>query len=71
MSAAYLWHTSAVQWATRISTTNYLSLDQGMGFLALVNYLKNSEVRKIFCRASVVQSAVSLIPDYADSCPPN
>ena len=62
---------SAVQWDTSTPTTDYLSLDQGMAFLALANHLDNGAVRKTFCQDSLVQSAISLIPEYANSCPSN
>ena len=59
---------ASVNWRTREVSAVYLVLDQCMAFLSLVNHRANGRIRELFCQDDITLRAISLIPDYGNSC---
>jgi len=59
---------ASVNWQKHEVATVYLVLDQSMAFLGLVNLQTHGRLRKLFCQDAITRNAISLIPDYSQSC---
>jgi hypothetical protein len=59
---------ASVNWQNNEVASTYLVLDQNMAFLSLYNYLTNGAIRQIFCQDEITLNAISLIPEYSNSC---
>lgn len=55
-------------WPARQIAEFYLSLDQGMLFLSLVNHQPPGRIRSWFCLDPIAQAAIKKIPGYTGSC---
>lgn len=59
---------ASANWQTDEVATTYLVLDQTMAFLSLVNYRTGGKIRASFCQDGITRQAMTLIPDYSNSC---
>ena len=59
---------ASVNWQTSEVASVYLVLDQSMAFLSLFNGITNGVIRELFCQDEITLSAISLIPEYSNSC---
>jgi hypothetical protein len=58
----------SVLWRTGQIAEFYLSLDQGMSFLAIFNWRNSGGLKALFCQDPLAQSAINKIPDYSGAC---
>jgi hypothetical protein len=59
---------ASVNWELGEIASVYLVLDQSMAFLSLVNRATHGGFRDLFCEDEITSAAISLIPDYMNSC---